>query len=89
MSSDSDIDVMSCDYNSNFFDDDVCDIDVVAASAADNNSTDDTSHQAESDHANRTNRSKQRKQLLTERPASADFSEVSLCTSCHLIAIYF
>jgi len=75
-SSSSDIDIISSDHNSNVYDED---IDVVAESTPDNNSTDDTSRRSGSERVKRTVRSKWRKQLLTERPAAAEFSEVS-CT---------
>jgi len=70
----SDIDVTSCDHHSSVFDD-ACDVDVLNVSTPDN-STDDTSRQTEGVQMKRTVRSKRRKQLLTERPAAAEFSEV-------------
>ena len=77
MSISSDIDVTSCDHNNSIFDDN---IDVVAASTADNNSTDDTSHPALDEQVKRTIRRKRRKQLLMERPSAVEFSDVCFYT---------
>ena len=92
-SSSSDINVMSCDHNSNVFDEGSCDIDVVDMSTPDDNSTDDTDH-SESEHVQRTIRSKRRKQLLAARPEAVEYSEVSLYScdlvrsTCHLFVVY-
>ena len=66
----SDVDIISCDPD----EDSLGDVDVVAALTADNTST-DGSNQADGDRV----RSKRRKQLLAERNAATNFSDVSLC----------
>jgi len=71
----SDVDVTSCDLSS-VVDDDSCDVNIVTASTPDHSADDMTSHQREHAQLKRIARTKRKKQLLTERPSSAELSHV-------------